>query len=70
MTTTIYTTDGCAHTELARRELAELGEPFEERDIADAPAAVKELAGLDDGTFITPVIVQENGVMRLGSGGI
>ena len=69
MGTIIYSKPGCRYTEAARREMDERGEPYEERDIRLAPPPVQELAGLSDGTFITPVIVQEDGVMRLGFGG-
>lgn len=70
MSTIIYSKPGCRYSEAARHDLEERGEPYEERDIDGAPEAVKELAGLSDGTFITPVIVQEDGVMRLGFGGV
>jgi len=70
MSAIIYSKPGCRYTEAARHDLEARGEPYEERDIGGAPEAVKELAGLSDGTFITPVIVQEDGVMRLGFGGV
>jgi glutaredoxin len=67
--TTVYTKPGCPYSEAARRDLEEWGEPFVERDIDSAPPAVRDLARLGDGSLITPVIVQEDGVMRLGFGG-
>lgn len=70
MSSVIYSRPGCRYTEAAKREMDERGEPYEERDILSAPPPVRELAALSDGTFITPVIVQEDGVMRLGFGGV
>lgn len=70
MSTTLYTKPGCRYSQAARRDLEARGEPYEEHDIGAAPAVVKELAGLSDGTFVTPVIVQADGVMRLGFGGV
>jgi arsenate reductase-like glutaredoxin family protein len=70
MSTIIYTKPGCRYSEAARRDLEERGEPYEVRDILGAPPEVKELAGLSDGTLITPVIRQEDGVLRLGFGGV
>ena len=69
MTTTIYSTPGCPYSEAAKRDLDERGERYVERDIEAAPADVKKIAGLSDGSFITPVVVQEDGVLRLGFGG-
>lgn len=67
--TTIYTTPGCPYSEAAKRDLDERGEQYVERDIEAAPPDVKGIAGLSDGSFITPVIAQEDGVLRLGFGG-
>jgi glutaredoxin len=70
MATIVYTKPGCRYSEAACRDLEARGEPYEVRDIADAPDDVKELGGLSDGTYITPVIKQEDGVLRLGFGGV
>jgi glutaredoxin len=70
MTTIIYTKPGCRYTEAAQRDLEERSEPYELRDIESAPDDVQELGGLSDGSFITPVIRQEDGVLRLGFGGV
>jgi glutaredoxin len=70
MVTIVYTKPGCRYTEAARRDLEARGEPYELRDIGEAPDDAKELGGLSDGTFITPVIRQEDGVLRLGFGGV
>jgi len=69
MTTTIYTKPECPYSEAAKRDLDERGERYVERDIERAPPEVKEVAGLSDGTFITPIVVQEDGVLRVGFGG-
>jgi glutaredoxin len=65
MTVTLYTRPNCPDCDAARRYLEDRGEPFEERDITEDPAAAHEVAEITGGPLAVPVTV-EDGDVRVG----
>jgi len=63
----IFTKPGCPYCAAAKKDLAEKGVQYEERDVASS-AAVKEEAIKIGGQAAVPVIVR-NGEVTVGFGG-
>ena len=67
MTVTIYTRADCPCCESARAVLRANSEPYEEVDIASTPGAEDRLKELT-GDVVVPVLVEDNGEVRIGFG--
>jgi glutaredoxin 3 len=66
---TIYTTPGCPYCAAAKQDLEAQGVKYEEVDVVTSPGALDRLAELTAGTNVVPVIVAEDGEVRLAAGG-
>jgi glutaredoxin len=65
----LYTKPGCPYCKAARDELLERGVSFEEIDVTTAPGGKERLAELTFGSMIVPVVVEEDGSVRVAAGG-
>ena len=65
----IYTKPGCAYCTTARNELIASGAEYEEIDVTTTPGAQERLAELTFGSMMVPVIVEEDGSVRVAAGG-
>jgi glutaredoxin len=65
----IYTKPGCPYCMTARDELIARGVEYEEIDVSAAPGAEERLAELTLGSMMVPVIVEEDGSVRVAAGG-
>ena len=65
----IYTKPGCAYCTTARNELIAGGVEYEEIDVTTATGAEERLAELTFGSMMVPVIVEEDGSVRVAAGG-
>jgi glutaredoxin len=65
----IYTKPGCPYCMTARNELIAGGVEYEEIDVTVAPGAQERLAELTFGSMMVPVIVEEDGSVRVAAGG-
>ena len=65
----IYTKPGCPYCTSARNELIAEGVEYEEIDVTTTPGAQKRLAELTLGSMMVPVIVEEDGSVRVAAGG-
>jgi glutaredoxin len=65
----IYTKPGCPYCVSARNELIARGAEFEEVDVTTAPGGQERLAELTLGSMMVPVIVDEDGSVRVATGG-
>ena len=65
----IYTKPGCPYCTTARNELIASGVEFEDVDVTTTPGAKERLAELTFGSMIVPVIVEEDGSVRVAAGG-
>ena len=70
MTTMLYTRPDCAYCDAARRSLEATGEPYEEIDVTSSAAATERLLELTGGEMVTPVLVETDGEVRVGYGGV
>jgi len=66
---TLYTKPGCPHCTAARNDLIARGVQYEEIDVTATPGAEERLAELTFGTMLVPVIVEEDGEVRVAAGG-
>jgi glutaredoxin 3 len=66
---TLYTKPGCPYCTAARNDLVARGVEYEEIDVTAAPGAEDRLAELTYGTMMVPVIVDEDGEVRIAAGG-
>jgi len=66
---TLYTKPGCPYCTAARNDLIARGVEYEEIDVTVAPGANEKLAELTFGTMMVPVIVDEDGEVRIAAGG-
>jgi len=66
---TLYTKLGCPYCTAARNDLIARGVEYEEIDVTVAPGANEKLAELTFGTMMVPVIVDEDGEVRIAAGG-
>lgn len=67
MTATLYTRGDCPYCESARAALRECGEPYEEIDVTSSRRAEAELRERV-GDIIVPVLVEDDGEVRVGFG--
>ena len=65
----IYTKPGCPYCTTARNELIAGGVEYEEIDVTTATGAEERLAELTFGSMMVPVIVEEDGSVRVAAGG-
>jgi len=69
VTVTLYTKPGCPYCTAARNDLVARGVEYEEIDVTVAPGGQERLAELTLGTMLVPVIVEEDGEVRIAAGG-
>jgi glutaredoxin 3 len=69
MTTTIYTKPGCPYCAAAKQDLEARGIEYDEIDVYLKPGAREELAELTGGMNVVPVVIEENGDVRIAAGG-
>ena len=65
----MYTKPGCPYCMTARNDLIARGVEYEEIDVTTAPGGQERLAELTFGSMMVPVIVEEDGSVRVASGG-
>ena len=65
----IYTKPGCPYCMTARNELIARGVVYEEIDVTTTPGAQERLAELTFGNMTVPVVVEEDGSVRVAAGG-
>ena len=69
MTVILYSKPGCPYCMTARNELIAGGVEYEEIDVTTTPGAQERLAELTLGSMMVPVIVEEDGAVRVAAGG-
>lgn len=69
MTTLIYTKPGCPFCAAARQDLEARSVDYEEIDVYTTPGAREQLAELTGGMNVVPVIIEEDGEVRIAAGG-
>lgn len=69
MSITIYTKPGCPYCATVRNDLMNRSVLFDEIDVYAVPGAKDKLAELTGGRMIVPVIVEEDGRIRVAPGG-
>ncbi len=69
MTTIIYTKPGCPYCATAKQELEARGVDYDEIDVYTSPGARDQLAEITGGMNVVPVIVEEDGEVRIAAGG-
>jgi glutaredoxin len=69
MTTTIYTKPGCPYCAAAKLDLEARSVDYVEIDVYTTPGAREELAELTGGMNVVPVVIEENGEVRVAAGG-
>ena len=69
MTVVIYTNPDCPYCMTARNELIAGGVKYEEIDVTTTPGAEERLAELTVGSMMVPVVVEEDGSVRVAAGG-
>lgn len=69
MAVEIYTKPGCPYCAAARNELIAEGVEFDEVDVTASHEAADRLAELTFGSMVVPVIVEEDGAVRVSRGG-
>ena len=69
MTTTIYTKPGCPYCAAAKMDLEARGVDYEEIDVYTQPGAREELAELTGGMNVVPVVIEDDGTVRIAAGG-
>jgi glutaredoxin len=69
MTTTIYTKPGCPYCAAAKQDLDARDVDYLEIDVYTTPGAREELAELTGGANVVPVIIEEDGEVRVAAGG-
>ena len=65
----IYTKPGCQYCAAAIDDLVARGVEYEEIDVTTAPGGQDRLAELTFGSMMVPVIVEEDGSVRVAAGG-
>ena len=65
----LYTKPGCPYCMTARNELIAGGVEYEDIDVTKTPGAKERLAELTFGSMIVPLIVEEDGSVRVAAGG-
>ena len=69
MTTTIYTKPGCPYCAAAKQDLDARGITYDEIDVYTTPGARDQLAELTGGMNVVPVVIEEDGAVRVAAGG-
>ena len=69
MPVTIYTKPGCPYCAAAKQDLEARGVDYDEIDVYLTPGAREELAELTGGMNVVPVVIEENGEVRIAAGG-
>ena len=69
MTTIIYTKPGCPYCATAKQELEARGVVYDEIDVYTSPGARDQLAEITGGMNVVPVIIEEDGEIRVAAGG-
>ena len=65
----IYTKPGCPYCAAAKQDLDARGADYVEIDVYTSPGAREQLAELTGGMSVVPVIVEEDGEVRVAAGG-
>jgi glutaredoxin len=69
MTTIIYTKPGCPYCAAAKQDLDARGITYDEIDVYTTPGAREQLAELTGGMNVVPVVIEEDGEVRIAAGG-
>lgn len=69
MTTIIYTKPGCPYCVAAKQDLEARGVDYDEIDVYTSPGAREQLAEITGGMNVVPVVIEENGEVRIAAGG-
>jgi len=69
VTTIIYTKPGCPYCATAKQELEARGVAYDEIDVYTSPGAREQLAEITGGMSVVPVIIEEDGEVRIAAGG-
>ena len=69
MSTTIYTKPGCPYCAALRSDLMNRGVLFDEIDVYAVPGAREKLAELSGGRMVVPVLVEEDGTVKVAPKG-
>ena len=65
----IYTKAGCPYCAAAKQDLEARGVEYVEIDVYTSPGARDQLAEITGGMNVVPVIVEEDGEIRIAAGG-
>lgn len=69
MTTIIYTKPGCPYCAAAKQDLEARGVDYDEIDVYTSAGALDQLAEITGGMNVVPVVIEEDGEVRLATGG-
>ena len=69
MTTIIYTNPGCPYCAAAKEDLEARSIAYDEIDVYTTPGARDQLAELTGGMTVVPVVIEEDGEVRIAAGG-
>ena len=69
MSTVIYTKPGCPYCASAKQDLEARGIDYLEIDVYTSPGAREDLAELTGGMNVVPVVIEEDGTVRIATGG-
>ena len=69
MTTIIYTKPGCPYCAAAKQDLEARGIAYDVIDVYLTPGARDQLAELTGGMNVVPVVIEEDGEVRIAAGG-
>lgn len=67
--TTIYTKPGCPYCAAAKLDLEARGVDYIEIDVYTTPGAREELFELTGGMNVVPVVIEDDGEIRIAAGG-
>jgi glutaredoxin len=65
----IYTKPGCPYCAAAKQDLEARGVDYDEIDVYTSAGAREHLAELTGGMNVVPVVIEENGEVRIAAGG-
>jgi glutaredoxin len=69
MTTIIYTKPGCPFCAAAKQDLEARSVDYDEIDVYTTPGAREQLNEMTGGMNVVPVIIEEDGEVRIAAGG-
>ena len=69
MSVTIYTKPGCPYCTAARNDLIARGVEYVDVDVTTTPGAMDTVAELTLGSMVVPVLVEEDGTVKVAPGG-